>query len=65
MRERDDGKTVKVFYPSFDAPEDTDLIHVVRFTDCSNQLDLRHWEFDQTDFLIFNKITADEMIDFV
>lgn len=37
----------------------------MRFTDCSTQLDLRHWEFEQTDFLVFNQITADEMIGFV
>ena len=63
--ETEDGVTTKVFIPSFDAPEDSNMIHIVRFTDCSSQLDLRHWEFAQTDFLVFNQITADEMIDFV
>ena len=65
LKERADGKTTKVFHPSFDAPEDSEMIHVVRFTDCSSQLDLRNWEFQHTDFLVFNQVTADEMIDFV
>ena len=65
LKERPDGKTVKVFFPSFETPEDSDMLHVVRFTDCSSQLDLRNWEFEHTDFLIFNQVTADEMIDFV
>ena len=38
---------------------------MVRFTDCSSQLDLNAWEFEQTDFLVHNEITADEMIGFV
>ncbi len=49
----------------FDAPEDTKVCHVVRFTDCSSQLDLKHWEFEQTDFLVYNEVTADEMIGFI
>ena len=65
LKDKADGKTVKVFYPAFDAPEDSEVLHVVRFTDCSSQLDLRYWEFEHTDFLVFNQVTADEMIDFV
>lgn len=60
-----DGTTVKVFQSLFDAPDDSEMTHVVRFTDCSNQLDLHHWEFDHTDFLVFNEVTVDEMIDFL
>ena len=49
----------------FEQPYDTDVLHCVRFTDCSSQLDLRHWEFESTEFLSFNQLTAEEMIGFV
>lgn len=49
----------------FDPPDDSDQCHVVRFTDCSSQLDLKHWEFEQTDFLIQSEVTADDMIGFI
>lgn len=65
LRQKEDGTTIKVFQQNFDAPDDSDICHVVRFTDCSTQLDLRHWEFEQSDFLIFNQVTADDMIGFV
>ena len=65
MTQKLDGTTIKVFQNIFDAPEDSDTTHVVRFTDCSNQLDLRHWEFDHTQFLVFNEVTADDMIGFI
>ena len=65
LKQKGDGTTIKVFHSSFEPPEDSDLVHVVRFTDCSTQLDLHHFEFEQTDFLVFNQITADDMIGFV
>lgn len=65
LKQQADGSTIKVFMNGFDAPEDSDTVHVVRFTDCSSQLDLNAWEFDQTDFLVFNELTADDMIGFV
>ena len=65
LKQKEDGSTLKIFYNSFDQPDDLDTVHCVRFTDCSSQLDLRHWEFDHTDFLVYNEVTADDMMGFV
>ena len=35
LNQRTDGSTIKTFMHSFDAPDDSDMLHVVRFTDCS------------------------------
>ena len=65
LKQKLDGSTVKIFQNQFEPPDDSDTTHVIRFTDCSNQLDLRAWEFNHTDFLVFNEVTADDMIGFV
>ena len=57
--------TVKNFYSAFDPPDDTGMVHVVKFGDFSPKLSISEYDFLGTDFLEANEITADELIDYV
>ena len=36
LKQKLDGSTAKIFQSSFEAPDDSDTVHCVSFTDCSN-----------------------------
>ena len=57
--------TTKVFYSSFDPPEDSTTSHTVRFGDFSSKLSLDEYDFMGSDFLEANDITTEEMFEFV
>ena len=65
LKQNPDGTTVKQFLGSFEPPEDSDYVHVVSFTDCSSKLHVKHYEFEDSNFLVVNEITAEDLMSIV
>jgi hypothetical protein len=56
---------LKVFYPSFEPAEDSEVLHVVRYSECSASLRVESADLQMTDFLLENNLQAEDVIGFV